>query len=170
MVGDEVTGCQHLQPFGSHQSGVSELVGSSQLTSSTPWGLQYLQTPQRTRLRIRSVVLEEELEVLDFVEGLNSYYFVLLDCLPFSLRFLTSLIEFILWLKLFYQQKARGRMEGGPTRSCSLGVVVMLFLVIGSWGECCILKGHLAVIWNLGAFPSYFAYTHVTDLLRGAAF
>ena len=44
-----------------------------------------------TQLRILSVVLEEELKVLDFVEWLNYYDSVLLDCFPCSQYFLTSL-------------------------------------------------------------------------------
>ena len=46
-------------------------------------------TAARTRLRIFSLVLEEELKVLDLVEWLNCYYSVLLDCFPSSLYFLT---------------------------------------------------------------------------------
>ena len=41
-----------------------------------------------------SVALEEEPKVLDFVLWLNCYYFVLLDCFPLFLHFLTSLIKF----------------------------------------------------------------------------
>ena len=47
--------------------------------------------------RILSIALEEELKVLDFVLWLNYYYFVLLDCFPLFLHFLTSLIKFALW-------------------------------------------------------------------------
>ena len=43
-----------------------------------------------------STALEEELKVLDFVPWLKYYYFVLLDYFPFFLRFLASLIKFIL--------------------------------------------------------------------------
>ena len=44
LVGGEVTGSQHHQPFGSNGSGVSMQVGSTQLTSSTWWGLVGLVT------------------------------------------------------------------------------------------------------------------------------
>ena len=47
------------------------------------------------QLGILWVVLEEELNVLDFVEWLN-YCFVLLDCFPFFLHLLTFRIKFIL--------------------------------------------------------------------------
>jgi len=43
-----------------------------------------------------SIVLEEELKILDFVSQLYYYYFVLLDCFPFFLHFVTSLIKLIL--------------------------------------------------------------------------
>ena len=46
------------------------------------------------------IVLEGELMVLNFVEWLNYYYFVLLDCFPFFLHFLSSLIKFILFCKV----------------------------------------------------------------------
>ena len=36
-------------------------------------------------------------EVPDFVLWLNSYYFVLFDCFPWFLHFLTSLIKCALW-------------------------------------------------------------------------
>ena len=45
MVGGEVVGSQHHQPFGSNVSGVSMQVGSTQLTSSTGWGFVGLVTP-----------------------------------------------------------------------------------------------------------------------------
>ena len=63
-----------------------------------------------TWLRILSIALEEELNSLNFVEWLNYYYFVLLDCFPLFLYFPISLIKFILWPK-FYRQKA-GRAHG----------------------------------------------------------
>ena len=46
----------------------------------------------RIWLKILSIALEEELKVLGFVLWLNYYYFVLLDCFPLFLHFLTSLI------------------------------------------------------------------------------
>ena len=46
-------------------------------------GFSICKTAPRTWLRILSLVLEEELKSLDFVEWLNHYYFVLLDCFPF---------------------------------------------------------------------------------------
>ena len=45
LVGGEVTGSQHHQPFGSNGSGVSMQVGNTQLISSTWWGLGGLVTP-----------------------------------------------------------------------------------------------------------------------------
>ena len=62
-----------------------------------------------------SIALEEELEVLDFVLWLNYCYFVLLDCFPLFLYFLTSLITLALWnlgkaeeAKAFLQTRVRG--------------------------------------------------------------
>ena len=78
----------------------------------------YLQNNSRIWLRILSIDLKEELKVLDFVLQLNNYYFVLLDCIPLFLYFLTSLIKFALWnsgkaqeAKAFIQR--RGREKGG---------------------------------------------------------
>ena len=65
-----------------------------------------------------STALEEELNVLDFVQWLKYYYFLLFDCFPFFLPFLTSLIRFILWLKFFYRGNA-GRGHG--VRGSALG-------------------------------------------------
>ena len=67
----------------SNQSGVCMLVGSRQLTFPPGGGFSTCKTAPRTWLRILSVVLEEELKVLDFVEWLNYYYSVLLDRFPF---------------------------------------------------------------------------------------
>ena len=47
LVDGEVTGSQHHQPFGSSWSGVYVLVGSTQLTSPTWWGFQYLQNSSK---------------------------------------------------------------------------------------------------------------------------
>ena len=50
--------------------------------------------------------------MLDFVEWLNYYYFVLLDAFPLCLHFLTSLIKFARWdckrpsrAQFFYKQE-----------------------------------------------------------------
>ena len=83
--------------------------------------------------------LEEEPKVLDFVQWLNYYYFVLLDCFSFFLHFLTSLIKFILWLKFFYRQKAGGGhgVQGlfweVPIGSCSV-TKPLCFLTV--WASC----------------------------------
>ena len=44
LVGGEVIGSEHHQPSGSNPSGVYGLAGSRQLTSSTWWVFEYLQT------------------------------------------------------------------------------------------------------------------------------
>ena len=92
-VGAEVTGRRHHQPSGSGQSGVHLQVGSIQWTSCTRWGFGACKTAPRTRLRISSAVLQEDLKVLGFAERLD-YYF----CCPFSLLFFfsTSLIKLVL--------------------------------------------------------------------------
>ena len=74
---------------------------------------------------------EKELNIIDFVWWLNYYYFLFLDCFPFFLNFLTSLIKCIIWTlgkaweaKVFSRQEA-GRGHGrdltweGPIRPCS---------------------------------------------------
>ena len=58
---------QRHQAIGSNWSGVSILVGSTQLTFPTWWGLSICKTAQRTWLTISSLVLEKELKVPDFV-------------------------------------------------------------------------------------------------------
>ena len=51
--------------------------------------------------------------VLHFVEWLNYYYLVLLDCFPFFLRFLSSQIKFILFCKVSLKTKGRQRILVG---------------------------------------------------------
>ena len=51
LVGGEVIGSQHHQPSGSNWSGVSKLLGSKELTSSTQWGFQYLQNSSKDRVQ-----------------------------------------------------------------------------------------------------------------------
>ena len=72
-------------------------------------GVSVSATAPRTWLRMSPIVLEGELMVLNFVEWLNYYYFVLLDCIPFFLRFLSSLIKFILFCKVSLKTKGRQR-------------------------------------------------------------
>ena len=50
LVGGEVGGSEHYQPFGSSWSGVYVLVGSIQLTSPTWWGIQALQNSSKILL------------------------------------------------------------------------------------------------------------------------
>jgi len=76
-------------------------------------GFSIYKTAQRIWLSILSITLEEELRVLEFVWWLSYYYLVLIDCFPLLLYFLTSLIKFILWLKIFYSQKAGAGIGGG---------------------------------------------------------
>ena len=70
------------------------LVVHIQSAFSTGKGFGICRTAQSIWLRILSVVLEEELKVLDFVYRLNYYYFFLLACFPWFLHFPTSLIIF----------------------------------------------------------------------------
>lgn len=55
-------------------------------------GPKILQDNSRICVRISSVALEEELRAPDFISLLNYYYFLLLDCFPLFLHFVTSLI------------------------------------------------------------------------------
>ena len=106
LVGGEVIRSQHHQPSISGQSG-----GSIQFISPTWWRFHNLQSNSRTWLRI-SVALEEKLKVLNFVQWLKLLWFCLNLTVFLSAR-LTSLIKLILWLKLFYRQKAgRGHVGG----------------------------------------------------------
>lgn len=68
-------------------------------------GVCLCKTVQRTWLKILPIVLEEELNVLDFVWWPKYYSFVLLNCFPF---YSLSLLWFksILWLKCSYRQKS----------------------------------------------------------------
>ena len=79
------------------------LVGSMQSTSSTWWGLHYLQNNSRLWLRMLPIVLEEELKVLGFVLWLNCYDFVLLDC------FLCFCIFSLLWSNLLFRIQGRSK-------------------------------------------------------------
>ena len=70
------------------------------------------ETAHRIWLRVLYITLEKEINVLDFAYGLNCYCSVLFDYFSLLLRFLTSLIKLILWLKFFHKWKA-GRGHGG---------------------------------------------------------
>ena len=118
LVGGEIIGSQHHQPSGSKQSGVYMLVGSIQLTSSTWWGFQYLQNSSKDIAQNITYSPWRGTKSPRLCLMLNYYYFVLLDCFPFFLHFLTSLIKFTLGtlgrprrLKFFYRKEA-GRGHG----------------------------------------------------------
>ena len=81
-----------------------------ELTSSTRWWFQSMTTP-RIWLRL-PIALEKELKVLNFAYEPNSYYFVLFNCSPLLLRFLTSLIGLILWLSFPRDKRQAKDMEG----------------------------------------------------------
>ena len=66
-------------------------------------GFSIYKTAHKRWLRILSLALEKELEVLEFAYVLN-YYLVLLDYF-LSLHFLISPIKLILWLKFSHRQK-----------------------------------------------------------------
>ena len=98
MVGGEVTGSQHHSPSGSSWSGVYTLMGNIQLTSSTCWGFQYLQNSSEDMAQniIHSPWGDSKCPWFCLMAKLL-YYFLLLDCCPLFLHFLTSPIKFILW-------------------------------------------------------------------------
>ena len=98
MVGGEVTGSQHHRPSGSSWSGVYMLMGNKQLTSSTCWGFQYLQNSSEDMAQniIHSPWGDSKWSWFCLMAKLL-YYFLLLDCCPLFLHFLTSPIKFILW-------------------------------------------------------------------------
>ena len=90
-------------------------------------GFSICKTAQRTWLRMLSIVLGEELKVLDFIEWLNDY-FVLLDCSLFFLHCLTSQIVyslsfsfFLFWPLVAYGgSRARDQIPA-PAVTCSCG-------------------------------------------------
>ena len=82
--------------------------GTTRRGSDTP----VYKTVHRIWLRILSIALEKELKVLDFAYGLNYYYYVLFNCFSLLLRFLTSLIELILWLSFPIDKRQAEDMEG----------------------------------------------------------
>ena len=80
-------------------------------------------------VRILSLVLEEELKVLDFAEWLNYSYSVLLDCFPFSLLPHVSgstdpLTVVFLQIKRQVQNMDWGLLWEGGTGSCSVTVLM----------------------------------------------
>ena len=91
-MGGEVIGSQHHQPPVSNRSGVSLLVGSVQLTSSTSGGFSAYKTASTTCLRMLFIVFEEP-KMLDFVEWLNYYSFFL-----FALYFFSTFLIFFVCL------------------------------------------------------------------------
>ena len=83
-------------------------MGSKQLTSSTWWGFQYLQNISKNRAR--------NIAYSPWVRAKGSWLCLMAKVLCFCLawlfsflHFLTFLVKFIPWLKLFYRQKAGGR-------------------------------------------------------------
>ena len=78
-------------------------------------GFSIYKTAHRIWLRVLSIALEKKLKVLDFANRLINYdYFVLFDCFPLLLHFLTSLNKLIAWLQLrfFYRQNTGGSHGG----------------------------------------------------------
>lgn len=65
-----------------------------QLTSST-WWEPWAQNSSRMCPRILFTALEGDPKIRGFVSWPNYYYFVLLECFPLSLHFLTSLMKFV---------------------------------------------------------------------------
>ena len=125
---------------GSNLSGVYMLMICMEFTSPTWCGLQYLQNNSRRWLRILSRVLEEELNVLDLVRP-PSYYFVLLDCFPLFLHFLSSLIICSLELgegpggcSLFPQPLFPFNDKQETPRPLSLGETLLGFTLISKQG------------------------------------
>ena len=71
-------------------------------------------TAPRIWFRIVYIALEKELNVFDHAYGLNFYYLISLDCFPFFLHFLTSLIKLALLFKFFHRQKSTEDVAQGP--------------------------------------------------------
>ena len=128
-------------------------MGSIQWTSSSWWGLQYLQNNSK------DVVQNIIYSPWGRTKGpwlclMAKDYFVLLDCFLFFLPFLTSLMKFILWLKFFYRQKAGGGHGWGsilrkPRRVCLFTIVFLTnILECETLGDVDLVEG--AVIWESG--------------------
>ena len=94
LAGGEVTGNKHHQPPGSNSSGVYVLVGSRQLTSSAWSGVQYLQNNSKDRTQ-NIIYSPWGRTKVSWICLLKLLLFISLDCFPFSLHFLTSLIKFV---------------------------------------------------------------------------
>ena len=96
-MGGEVIESQHHQPSGSNKSGVSVLVGSIQLTSSTWWGFHHLLNSSKDVVQNIIYSLKKSYKSLALLsDSLNYHYSVLLDYFPFFLSFLTYVIKLIL--------------------------------------------------------------------------
>ena len=134
--------------LGSNLSGVSVLVGSVQLTSSTWWGFQYLQNSLKDV--VQNIIYSPGGGTKSPWLYLTSK--LLLFCLAwlFSfLHFLTSLIKFILWLKFFYRQKVgrergRGSILGRPHR---VMFVTVPKLTLAMWSHLLSILYHWFFAW-----------------------
>ena len=91
---------------GSSWSGVCMLVVSIQLTS-TWWGFSICRTTQGYGSRYYLQLLRSNWRSLPLFNDWTSINFVLFDCSPLFLHFLTSLIKFLLWnLEKVWEAKA----------------------------------------------------------------
>ena len=160
MVGGEVTGNQHHWPSGSSWSGVYMLVGNIQLTSSTCWGFQYLQNSAEDMAQNITHSPRGDAKCPWFcLMAKLLYYFVLLDCCPLFLHFLTSSIKFILWnsgrprrLKIFYRQERGGWKTRGGVWGSLLGYTKERWkqcVCLLSWREILSLSLFLPVKFDL---------------------
>ena len=129
---------------------VPSSLGSTCLWAAHSWlllldeGFTICKTAPRTWLRILSIVIDEELNVLDFVEWLNYYYSVWLHSFPFPLYVLTSLSQLILWLKR--QMDRRGGVHPGKT---SQGPAWLQFLEVFSGSLHCLRPWELRLLFTL---------------------
>jgi len=144
LVVSNQEGKWHYQPSGYNLSEFYMLVVHIQSAFSTGKGFGIGRTAQSIWLRILSVVLEEELKVLDFVYRLNYYYFFLLVVfLGFGIFPLLWLyLVFEIWgrprrLKFFYKPEEGGRpgvgsVTGRPHRIL-LAYILFVEIKTGMW-------------------------------------
>ena len=104
LVDGEVIWSQHHQPSTSNPSGVYMLVGCTQLTSSTWWGLYHLQNSSKDMAQ--NIIYSSWGRTNPWLYWMvKLLLLVLLNCFSFSLYFPIYLIKLILWLEFFYKQR-----------------------------------------------------------------
>ena len=85
-------------------------------------GFSIYKTAHRIWLRILAIALEKELKVLDFAPQLKGHYFVLFDCFPLLLHFLTSLVNYSSTTVFLQMKGGQKTWERRIIESCSISL------------------------------------------------